>query len=212
MDNILNVNNISKSIQNNVILNNISFSVNKSEIMGIKGRNGSGKSMLFKALTGLIVLDSGDITICGRSICEEGVLNDIGALIEYPGFLPNFSGLKNLLLLASIKKVISEKEILDTMRRLGLDPNDKRPYRKYSLGMRQKLGIASAIMENPKLLILDEPCNNLDIESVELVRKLLKDINKKNNTTIVIASHNVEDFNQLCSGMCEIKAGKLEEL
>lgn len=210
MEPILYVKNISKKIKDNLILDDISFSVKRGDVMGIKGRNGSGKSMLFKALAGLIVLDSGEVEIYGKSIKEEDTLSQIGALIEYPGFLPNFSGLKNLLLLASIRNTISKDEIVASMQKLDLDPNCKLPYKKYSIGMRQKLGIAAAIMESPKLLLLDEPCNNLDIESVDLVRELFRTLNKNNDTTILIASHNVVDFETLCTTMCEIKSGKLE--
>jgi len=210
MEPILCVKNISKKIKNNLILDDISFTVNKGEIMGIKGRNGSGKSMLFKALTGLIALDKGEVRVFGKSINEENALSEIGALIEYPGFLPNFTGKKNLLMLASIRNAISEDAIIEAMQKLKLDPNNKLPYKKYSIGMRQKLGIAAAIMELPKLLFLDEPCNNLDVESAALVHEILRKLNKENNTTIIMASHNVSDFEMLCTTMCEIKSGRLE--
>lgn len=212
MEPILSVNNVSKKIQGKIILDNINFSVKQGEILGIKGRNASGKSMLFKALTGLLVLDEGEIKVFGKSIEEEGTLTEVGALIEYPGFLPNISGYKNLSLLASIRNIISSDKIIDVMKKFNLDPYDNLPFKKYSLGNRQKLGIAAAIMEDPKILYLDEPCNNLDIENVQMVRELLQNINIEKKTTILIASHNIEDLDKLCTAMCEIKNGRLETI
>lgn len=209
MEPIIAIKNVSKKIKNNIILDNINLSVNKGEIWGIKGHNGSGKSMLLKALCGLIIIDTGVISIMGKSI-EDGSLANIGALIEYPGLLPNLSGLKNLLLLASIKKIISKQEIVEVMNKLEMNPNDKLPFKKYSLGMRQKLGIAAAIMEYPSVLILDEPGNNLDIKNIGLVKELMNQINIEYNTTIILAGNNINDFKSICTDICEIRSGHLE--
>jgi ABC-2 type transport system ATP-binding protein len=206
----LSIKNLSKRINGKDILKNINLNIEDGEICGFIGRNASGKSMLFKIITNLVLPSDGTVEYNGKKIDSNiDFINDIGALIEYPGFLPNYSGITNLKLLSSIKKKVSIKDIKETMILLGLNPDDKRPYRKYSLGMRQKLGIASAIMEKPKLIILDEPTNNLDIESVKTVHEILKSLNKEFNSTILLASHNPDDIKVLCTKIFEIENGEL---
>lgn len=206
----LSVKNLNKTIAHNNILKNISLDIEEGDLCGVMGRNASGKSMLFKCITGLATIDSGSIAIFGEPLEQYSSRpGKIGALIEYPGFLPQYSGYYNLYLLSCLDKNISKERICDIMLCLGLDPKSTKPYRKYSLGMRQKLGLASAIMGNPKLLILDEPTNNLDYQSVLDVRKLLLDIHIKNNTTILMASHNEDDIKCICKKVYELNDGHL---
>ena len=201
---------ISKTISKRRILKDVDLTVNAGDIVGIIGRNGSGKSMLFKTICGLVIPTGGKVTVFGKDVFKNGDFPQcIGALIEYPGFLAQYSGYKNLKLLADIQGKIGKQEIIKAIETVGLDPNDKRHYRKYSLGMRQKLGIAAAIMENPKILVLDEPTNNLDEESVKEFRQLLIDIRARNNTTILLASHNKSDIESCCDVVYEIKDGVL---
>lgn len=206
---IIQVENVNKQIKGNQILNNINLIIQEGESCGIVGQNASGKSMLFKAICGLLRVDSGSIVVCGQNIARGGCFPpNTGVLIEHPGFLPQFSGYKNLKLLAEIQDIIDDKRIFETMECVGLDSKDKRPYRKYSLGMKQKLGIAQALMEHPRLLILDEPMNNLDIESVQRMRTILSDL-VSSGITLLITSHNKEDIEVLCTNLYFMDRGVL---
>lgn len=202
------INNLSKKIKNNIILNNINVNFSYGEINGIVGINGSGKTMLFKTICGLTNATSGTIYVFNKLIKNGEFPDDTGIIIESPGFLPNYSGFKNLQILASIKNIISDDDIKYFIDLVGLNPNDNRPVKKYSLGMKQRLGIAQALMEEPKLLILDEPMNALDESGVNLVRKILIDLKNK-GVTILLASHNKDDINSLCDNIYEIKNGNL---
>lgn len=202
------VKNLSKTIKGHQILNNISFEIENGDFVGIIGRNASGKSMLFKALTGLIIF-TGYVAIFNKEVGIKGNFPDnIGCLIERPGFISHYSGFVNLKFLAGIRNIISENDIKLIMENVGLDPSDKRPYHKYSLGMRQKLGIAQAIMEDPKLIFLDEPMNNLDEESVVQMRALFKTYHQR-GTTFILTSHNKDDIQCLCSQVYTITNGEL---
>ncbi|MGU8479025.1 ATP-binding cassette domain-containing protein [Clostridium perfringens] len=202
------IKNLSKKIKENIILNDINVNFSYGEINGIIGINGSGKTMLFKTICGLTNYTSGEIYVFNKLIKNGEFPDDTGIIIESPGFLPNYSGFKNLQILASIKNIISDNDIRYFIELVGLNPNDNRPVKKYSLGMRQRLGIAQALMENPKLLILDEPMNALDETGVSLVRKILLDLKSK-GITILLASHNKDDINTLCDNIYEIKNGNL---
>lgn len=212
MDNnyTIEIKDLSKVIKNTTILNNININFEPGKIYGIIGRNGSGKSMLFKAICGLINYNSGEIKVFNDVIKDGKFPKDTGIIIENPGFLPQYSAFKNLKILSSIKNIISDNEIKDAISLVGLNPDDKKSVKKYSLGMKQKLGIAQAIMEKPKLLILDEPMNGLDLESVKLVRNILLDLKNK-SVTILLASHNSEDINELCDHVYKMDAGVLSE-
>lgn len=199
---------VNKTINKNIILKDVSLYVEKGQVCGVIGRNGSGKSMLFKAICGLITIDSGTIKRFGEDLYAKKTYL-LGALIEQPGFLPQYSGFRNLQLLASINNIADKKNIHNLMRKFDLDPLDKRPYYKYSLGMKQRLGIIGAIMEDPDLVILDEPTNNLDVDAVKLVQNILIDLKKGDNTTIMIASHNEEDISILCDVVYTIEKGEL---
>ena len=185
----------------------ISISFEKGKIHGIIGRNGSGKTVMMKCICGLMHPDSGKITVNGKMIGKEvDIANDIGAIIEAPGFLPNYSGYRNLKFLADIKRVIGKQEIYAAMKTVGLDPDNGKHVGKYSLGMRQRLGLAQAIMENPSILILDEPMNGLDRKGVEEMRDLLVSF-REQGKTVLLASHNREDIDILCDTVQEMEDG-----
>lgn len=205
---IIQINHLSKSISNKVLLNDVNLQINQQGIYGFIGRNGSGKSILFKTICGLIIPTSGSITVFEDQI-EKGIFpKDLGILLDTSGFLKNQSGFKNLKILASILNKITDDEIKKTLELVGLDPNDKQAISKYSLGMTQRLGIAQAIMEKPKLLIVDEPMNALDEEGVEDVRNILMKL-KKEGVTILLSSHNKEDIEILCDTVYKIEKGEL---
>ncbi|HVJ50004.1 ATP-binding cassette domain-containing protein [Desulfitobacterium sp.] len=208
-ENVLVIKEVTKKFKNATALDKVSVSFEAGKIHGIIGRNGSGKTVLFKCICGFMPLTSGQIIMDGKQIGREiDVPHDVGIIIEAPGFLPNYSGYKNLKLLSLIRKKIDDTRIKDTLMRVGLDPESKKWVGKYSLGMRQRLGIAQAIMEDPSLLILDEPMNGLDKHGVEDVRQLLLKL-KEEGKTILIASHSSEDIARLCDTVCEMDAGIL---
>lgn len=201
-----------KKFKETTALDHVSIAFEKGKIHGIIGRNGSGKTVLFKSICGFMPLTSGQITVDGKVIGKDvDVPKNIGIIIEAPGFLPNYSGYKNLKLLAMINKKISDQQIKDTLIRVGLEPNSGKWVSKYSLGMRQRLGIAQAIMEKPDILILDEPMNGLDNHGVEDIRKLLLNL-KEEGVTIIIASHSTEDIDVLCDTVHEMDAGVIQTI
>lgn len=201
------VNQVTKSFGPATVLNNVSVDFERGKIHGLIGRNGSGKTMLLKCICGFVLPTKGSVTVNGKQIGKDtDVPESLGAIIEAPGFLPNYSAFMNLKFLAMIKWQIGKEEILNTIARVGLDPKSKKHVGKFSLGMRQRLGIAQAIMENPDLLILDEPMNGLDNRGVEDIRALLLKI-KEEGKTILIASHSKEDIDTLCDTVHEMDAG-----
>lgn len=209
MESMIKVENVTKKFGGDTALENVSIDFEKGKIYGIIGRNGSGKTVLFKTIIGFLKPTSGRIVVEGKEIGKDTDFADnIGIIIETPGFLSAFNGYKNLEYLASIKKAIGKKEIQESMVRVGLEPNSRKKVGKYSLGMRQRLGIAQAIMENPDILILDEPMNGLDKQGVEDVRKILLSL-KEEGKTIILASHNKEDIEILCDEVHEMDHGKL---
>lgn len=200
---------ISKSFGKQAILDRISVDFEKGKIYGITGRNGSGKTVFLKILCGLMLPNQGTVRVDGKTIGKDmDFPESVGAIIESPGFLPYWSGYKNLAYLASLRNRIGSAEISDAMKLVGLDPKDKKPVGKYSLGMKQRLGMAQAIMENPQLLILDEPMNSLDADSVSHMRILLKDM-RNSGKTIILASHMQEDLAVLCDELYELNEGCL---
>ena len=203
------IKNIVKILNRNIVLNNISLNLSSGKIYGLKGKNGCGKTMLMRAICGMIHLKEGTITIDGKQLDKDITFpENVGALIENPAFLGSFSGFKNLKLLADIKGLVTDEQIKETIAKVGLDPNDKRSYRKYSLGMKQKLGIAAAIMENPDLIILDEPINALDDEGINNVREILLDL-KKQDKLIIIACHDYEELVYLADTIIEMNSGSI---
>ncbi|MCD8120565.1 MAG: ATP-binding cassette domain-containing protein [Lachnospiraceae bacterium] len=206
---IIEVKNAVKKYKETTALDDVSLTFEKGKIYGLIGRNGSGKTVLLRCICGLTRVTSGEVTVNGKVVGKQVDFPDnIGMIIETPGFLPNYSGYKNLDMLACYRKKIGKKEIRETMQRVGLDPDSRKWVGKYSLGMRQRLGIAQAIMEDPDILILDEPMNGLDNSGVEEIRQLLLDL-KESGKTIVLASHNREDIAVLCDEVTELDHGKI---
>ena len=193
----LEVSNITKIIDKSTILDSVSLSMDKGKIYGLKGKNGSGKTMIMRAICGLIKLTEGEIYIDGKPLDRNQAFPpSVGVLIENPGFINNYSGARNLKVLADIKGLIGMKEIEQTMALVGLDPYEKKKVKKYSLGMKQKLGIAAAIMEDPDMILLDEPTNALDQESIKNLRDILKEY-KKRGKLIILSSHDSEELEYL---------------
>lgn len=201
--------NVNKSIKGMPILQDINLNLEEGKIYGFIGVNGSGKSMLFRAISGLIKIDSGSIVVFGEKIGKDvSFPSNLGILIDEGGFWNDLTAFENLKNLAAIKQKVDNDTIRKTIERVGLNPDDKRTYRKFSLGMKQRLSIAQAIMESPNLLILDEPTNALDADGIELIYNIL--IEEKNKgTTILIASHNKEDIDNLSDKVFELYEGKI---
>lgn len=209
METCIEVQNVVKRFRDQVVLKNVSISFEKGKIHGIVGRNGSGKTVLFKCICGLMHPEEGVILVNGKRVGRDvDMPEDIGAIIEAPGFLPNYSGYKNLRFLANIRRKIGKEEILNVLKTVGLDPESRKHVGKYSLGMRQRLGITQAIMEDPEILILDEPMNGLDNAGVQDIRALLLEL-KAQGKTILLASHNHEDIAALCDTVHEMDGGVL---
>lgn len=209
METCIEVQNVVKRFRDQVVLKNVSISFEKGKIHGIVGRNGSGKTVLFKCICGLMHPEEGVILVNGKRVGRDvDMPENIGAIIEAPGFLPNYSGYKNLRFLANIRRKIGKEEILNVLKTVWLDPESRKHVGKYSLGMRQRLGIAQAIMEDPEILILDEPMNGLDNAGVQDIRALLLEL-KAQGKTILLASHNHEDIAALCDTVHEMDGGVL---
>ena len=205
--NIISVKNLSKDFGQERVLHSVTRDFEKGRIHGIVGNNGSGKTVLMKCICGFLIPTEGEVIVNGKRVGKDvDFPPGLGLIIETPGFLPNMTGVKNLEILASLNKKIGLEEIASAIRRVGLDPLMKKPVGKYSLGMRQRLGIAQAIMEDPALLILDEPLNGLDKHGVAEMRKLIKGL-KEQGKTILLASHNQGDIDELCDTVCEMDAG-----
>jgi len=203
------IENASKKIKDTVIYENIDMVCESGSIVGLIGKNGAGKTMLLKSICGLTDYTGGEISVFGKKIGKDVEIPDsIGVIIEVPGFLPNLSGYKNLKYLADIKGKIGKDRIFEVIRQVGLDPESKKHVGKYSLGMRQRLGIAQALMEDPEILLLDEPMNGLDNKGVADVKEILKDLRKKNKT-IILASHHMEDIDELCDKVVVMDSGKI---
>ena len=206
---IISVRNVTKKFRGNTVLDNVSLDIEKGTVTGLIGRNGSGKTVLMKCICGLLSPTSGSITVQGKRIGKDvGIPDNIGVIIETPGFLSNFSGYNNLMQLAKIRRKIGKAEVRAAIQRVGLNPDDKKHVGKYSLGMRQRLGLAQAIMENPDILILDEPMNGLDKDGVNDMRQFLLGL-KEQGKTLLIASHSAEDIDVLCDTVAEMDKGML---
>ena len=208
----LKVDRVRKSFKNERVLKDISLDLEGNKIYGIIGRNGSGKSVLFKIICGFMKADEGRVVYNDQVIGEDvDFPPELGAIIESPGFLWYQSGMSNLEYLAGIQKKISKEQVRAAMQTVGLDPDSRKWVGKYSLGMKQRLSIAQAIMENPKLIILDEPMNALDVESIDEMRQLFKSL-KADDRIIILASHNKEDIEMLCDEVYELSKGTLRQV
>jgi ABC-2 type transport system ATP-binding protein len=191
------------------VLTNVTHDFEEGRIHGIVGNNGSGKTVLMKCICGFLFPTSGKILVNYKQVGRDcDFPEDIGIIIETPGFLTGLTGMKNLQILASLNRKINDDTIRNTIKRVGLDPSMKKPVGKYSLGMRQRLGIAQAIMENPSILVLDEPLNGLDKRGVAEMRSLIKAL-RDQGKTMLLASHNQADIDELCDTVCEMDGGVL---
>ncbi len=211
-DCVISASQATKVFKGNTALDHVSFELERGKIYGFVGRNGSGKTVLFKCICGFLSLTSGEIVVNGKTVGREIEIPErIGVIIETPGFLLNQSGYHNLSFLASIRNRVRKDEIFDAMARVGLDPKSKKRVGKYSLGMRQRLGIAQAIMEDPDILILDEPMNGLDADGVLEMRRIFLGL-KEQGKTILLASHYREDVEALCDVVYAMNKGVLTPL
>ena len=206
---MISVKNVSLTIKKHKILDDVSIEVKKGETVGLTGGNGSGKTMLMKCICGFNTSFTGEILVAGKRIGKDVEFPErCGFIIENPGFVPYFSGYENLKVLAGINKIIGKEEIINYMELVELDPYSKKSVKKYSLGMRQRLGIAQALMENPDILILDEPFNGLDKNMSNKIRDILMD-EKDRGKTILLVSHNESDISYLCDRTYEIDGGRI---
>ena len=209
MENIIEVCGVNKYFGEEHVLKDVSHTFEKGKIHGIVGNNGSGKTVLTKCICGFLKPDSGVIYVNHKQVGKETDFpEDIGIIIETPGFLPHLSGTQNLKILASLQKKANALTIRTVLEQVGLDPDMKKPVGKYSLGMRQRLGFAQALMEDPSLLILDEPLNGLDKHGVVHIRNVIKGL-RAEGKTVILASHNQVDIDELCDTVCEMDAGVL---
>lgn len=208
MTNIV-IQNLSKTIKKNVVIQDISMELQSGTVYGFKGINGSGKTMLMRLICGLIRPTQGEVSINGKVLGKDlSFPESVGVFLENPAFLGAYSGFQNLKLLASIKSVADDEAIRSALSRLGLRPDDHKKYRKYSLGMKQRLGIAAAIMENPDIVILDEPTNSLDADGVNLVKSVIKD-EKKRGALVIISCHDAELLQDLSDETFLLEQGRL---
>lgn len=196
-----------KTMKGTQVLKGVNLMVEQGDIVGIRGINGSGKTMVLRAIAGLIRVD-GSVEIGGKKMEPGECPKDIGVLIEMPGFLPEFTGKKNLQLLGMLQEGVTEEDIEEAMNAVGLDPKDRRHYKKYSLGMKERLGIAQAILKKPKLILLDEPTNGIDSDGIQMLEELLRRL-KEAGSTIVVTSHDRDFLDAVTSQCYEMKEGSL---
>lgn len=206
----LTLKNVTKTIRRNTVVDNVSLTMESGKVYGLCGYNGCGKTMLMRLISGLIIPNSGEIVFDGKVLGKDmDFYESMGILIENPAFLGHLSGFDNLKLLASIRGNTSDEQIFKTIEKVGLDPKDKKKYRKYSLGMKQRLGIAAAIMENPQLVILDEPTNALDADGVEKAKQIVSQ-EKERGALVILTCHDKEILEQMCDVIYDIECGKIK--
>lgn len=203
--------NVTKRIKENTVLDNVSYTFKSGFVYGLYGQNGSGKTMLLRAISGLINLDSGSIFIDGEKLHDKIEFPpETGIVIENMELLPECSAKRNLQMLAKIKNTADEKDIIFSLERVGLDPDSDKKVKKFSLGMKQRLNIAQAIFENQKIILLDEPTNALDEDAVQLIYKIIRE-EKSRGATIIVATHHKEDLKEVCDVILKIAEGKIVE-
>lgn len=203
--------NVTKRIKENTVLDDVSYTFKSGFVYGLYGQNGSGKTMLLRAISGLINLDSGSIFIDGEKLHDKIEFPpETGIVIENMELLPECSAKRNLQMLAKIKNIADEKDIIFSLERVGLDPDSDKKVKKFSLGMKQRLNIAQAIFENQKIILLDEPTNALDEEAVQLIYKIIRE-EKSRGATIIVATHHKEDLKEVCDVILKIAEGKIVE-
>ena len=196
-----------KTMKGTQVLKGVNLTVEQGNIVGIRGINGSGKTMVLRAIAGLIRVD-GSVEIGGKKMEPGECPKDIGVLVEMPGSLPEFTGKKNLQLLGMLQEGVTEEDIDEAMNAVGLDPKDRRHYKKYSLGMKERLGIAQAILKKPKLILLDEPTNGIDSDGIQMLEELLRRL-KEAGSTIVVTSHDRDFLDAVTSQCYEMTEGSL---
>lgn len=210
MKTAIEVKNVCKKFGNKVIYEDLNIKIEEGECVGFIGGNGTGKSVLFQLITGLLPIDSGRVRVNGMILGDERDFpDDVGILINSPGYIDCYSGFRNLQMLARIQNKIGDEEIKAAMELVGLDPENKNRVKKYSMGMKQKLGIAQAIMEHQKIIILDEPYNALDYNANREITKILQEL-KQEGRTILLTSHQHEYLEKLCDTMYVIEDGRVE--
>lgn len=203
------ISHVSKIIKNNPVIKDISMELQSGAVYGFKGINGSGKTMLMRLISGLIRPSQGEISMNGKILGKDiSFPNSIGVFLENPAFLDAYSGFNNLKLLASIKSVASDDDIRNTLLRVGLDPDSNKKYKKYSLGMKQRLGIAAAIMEKPEIVILDEPTNSLDEDGVDLVKHIVRN-EKERGALVIVSCHDEEILKGMSDEVFLLEQGML---
>ena len=204
------IENLSKTIKNNMIIDNVNLTFESGHVYGLVGRNGSGKTMLLRAICGLIFPDSGKVIIDGKQLHKDiSFPESCGIIIENTDLLPNFSAFDNLKMLSEIKNTANDNMIKSAIKSVGLDPDSKKKVKTFSLGMKQRLSIAQALFEDPDILLLDEPTNALDEDGVNDVRRILLE-QKKKNKLIIIASHNKEDISLLSDTVISVSNGRFQ--
>ena len=207
---IIELKSVSKIIRKIEVIKDVSLSMESGKVYGLKGVNGSGKTMLMRLISGLIRPTSGTIRIDGKMLGKDiSFPSDIGILIENPAFLDNYTGMENLELLAEIHKKVSDHRITEVLSQVGLDPQDKRKYKQYSLGMKQRLGIAGAVLEHPQVLLIDEPTNALDTTGVEMVKKIIME-ERNRGALIVLACHDFAILNEVSDELFFVEEGKIK--
>lgn len=206
---MIEINNLSKSYGKHEVLKEISYRFERGHIYGLAGVNGSGKTTLMRCICGFTRPSGGSVKVLGKQVGKEvDFAPSTGVIIETPGFLPHYPALRNLMILANISKRADKGRAREVIRLLGLDPDDKKPVGKYSLGMRQRLGIAQAIMENPDILILDEPFNGLDAAGNADIHRLFAGL-RDEGKCILLASHSAQDIKTACDTLCYMREGRL---
>lgn len=201
--------NVTKRFKEHTVVDSVPMELVSGSVTGLKGINGSGKTMLMRLMCGLILPTEGRIMINGKEIGKDMDFPDnLGLLIENPAFLDNYSGFANLKMLAEIRNIITDENIREVISRVGLDPDDKKKYKKYSLGMKQRLGIAGAIMEQPDILLLDEPTNALDTKGVEMLKNIVQE-EKKRGALIVLTCHDAEILEEMADEIYFMENGRI---
>ena len=205
---MIEINNLCKYISGNLILDDINLNLKNACVYGFVGRNGSGKTMLFRAICGLITIDQGEIIIDDKKITDNDITQNIGLLLENPSFLNGLSGFNNLKMIASIRNIVDDKRIDEVIEIVGLSQARNKKFEQYSLGMKQRLAIANVIMEDPDILIFDEPTNAIDEEGIVVLKKIIKEEREKGKL-ILLASHEKEIIEELCDDIYYMKDGKI---